>query len=179
MRIETHRLVVRTPRVEDASALASIDADPLVQLYVAGQLATTPEEMTRRIGLRLQRERDLGLTVWTVEERACGRIVGTCGLIPAEGVGPEIELAYRFAPDVWGRGYATEAARACVRYGFEVVKLERIIAFCMEANAGSRRVLEKCGMRFTGMGVRHGTEVQEFEILPNETPASRLRAAAR
>lgn len=165
MRIETERLVVRTPRPEDAHALAAIDAEPLVQRYVAGQLATTPKEMTRRIALRLERERDIGVTAWTVEERSSARIVGTCGLIPAEGVGPEIELAYRFAPEVWGRGYATEAARACVGYGFEGVRLARIIAFCMEANAASRRVLEKCGMRFTGPGVRHGTAVQEFEVL--------------
>jgi RimJ/RimL family protein N-acetyltransferase len=82
-----------------------------------------------------------------VVERESGRLIGDCGLFPMDGVGPDVELAYGLAPDVWGRGYATEAAAACVRAGFEQLALERIVADVDPSNPSSIRVLEKIGMR--------------------------------
>lgn len=163
-RIETERLLIRSPRPDDCAALLAIDTHPLVGRYIAGALADTPAEMTRRIAQRLQREAELGIAMWVVEERATGRIVGNCGLIPIEGKGPEVEVAYRFSPDVWNRGYATEACRACIDYGFNTVGLDSILAFFMPGNGASERVMQKCGMTRLGPGRRHNTDVIEYEI---------------
>ncbi|MFL5935708.1 MAG: GNAT family N-acetyltransferase [Gaiellaceae bacterium] len=81
---------------------------------------------------------------WGVWERGTGELVGDCSLFFAEEHG-EWELAYGIRRDRWGRGYATEAARACVRHGFEMMRLARIVADVDPANPASTRVLEKCG----------------------------------
>ncbi len=95
----------------------------------------------------------------TVERRASGgeyvfvvleggSFVGVCGLVGvAEG---SAELGYWIGRPFWGRGYATEAARAVLRFGFEELGLARVTARCLERNAASYRVLEKVGMRFEG-----------------------------
>ena len=75
--------------------------------------------------------------------------MGWCGLkcIPARN---EIDLGYRFKKNFWGKGYATEAAFACIKYGFEKLHIRRIAGRSVPENAGSRRVLEKCGMKYLG-----------------------------
>jgi RimJ/RimL family protein N-acetyltransferase len=79
--------------------------------------------------------------VW---ERETGELIGDCSL-HFDKAFDEWELSYGFRRDRWGHGYATEAARACVRHGFETMKLEKIWADVDPANAASARVLEKCG----------------------------------
>ena len=79
--------------------------------------------------------------VW---ERDSGELVGDCSLHFDEGFG-EWELSYGFRRDSWGRGYATEAARAVVRYGFEELGIEKIVADVLPGKVQSMRVLEKCG----------------------------------
>jgi len=74
----------------------------------------------------------------------------------------EIEVGYHLARAFWGRGYATEAARACVRFGFEQLNLERIVAVVQPANVASRRVLEKCGLTYTGMGYYYKAECKVY-----------------
>ena len=76
----------------------------------------------------------------------------------------EIEVGYHLARAFWGRGYATEAARACLRYGFEQLKLERIVAVVRPENVASRRVLEKSGLSYTGMGYHYKAEVRMYAV---------------
>jgi RimJ/RimL family protein N-acetyltransferase len=86
---------------------------------------------------------------WGVWERATGELVGDCTLFFAEEHG-EWEVAYGLRRDRWGRGYASEAVRACVRHGFDVLGLERIVADADPANTASLRVLAKCGFEPAG-----------------------------
>ena len=81
---------------------------------------------------------------WAVRERATGDVVGDCTLFFAEEH-DAWELAYGFRRDRWGRGYATEAAGACIRHGFDELGLARIVADVDPANIPSVRVLEKLG----------------------------------
>ena len=81
---------------------------------------------------------------WGVWESESGELVGDCSLFFADEHG-DWELAYGLRRERWGRGYATEAARACVRYGFDQLGLEKIVADVDSANRASVRVLEKCG----------------------------------
>ncbi|TMC78713.1 MAG: GNAT family N-acetyltransferase [Chloroflexi bacterium] len=100
-----------------------------------------------------------GLGLWALELRATAEFLGQVGLFPVEGKGPEVEVAYELAPRAWGRGYATEAARALVDYGFGEIGLLRIVALIVPDNARSRRVAEKCAMTLEGPGRFYGLDL--------------------
>ncbi len=138
--IETERLLIRPLTADDAGALHPIWSDPANERFIG---ATTPrlvEEVRSWFGR---------WTPWGVWERESGELVGDCGLSFDAGY-QEWELSYGFRRDRWGRGYATEAALACVRYGFETMDVEKIVADVDPANAASVRVLEKCGFVHVG-----------------------------
>ncbi len=97
-----------------------------------------------------------GFSLWLATEKATGAVVGDCGLQPLEFRGPEVELGYRLGRRHWGRALATEAATVCLRTGFEELGLERIVAVAYPDNAASRRVLEKIGFRYEGLGRHYG-----------------------
>ncbi len=78
---------------------------------------------------------------------------------PSPGKGPEVEVAYELAPRVWGHGYATEAARALVDYGFGELSLRRIVALILPDNARSRNVASKCGLILEGPGRFYGLDL--------------------
>ncbi len=84
-----------------------------------------------------------------VVERASGRVVGEAGLQPLED-GDDIELTYTLAREAWGAGYATEAARAVLRWTFTGLRLARVVAVADPEHAASLRVLEKLGMTLAG-----------------------------
>jgi [ribosomal protein S5]-alanine N-acetyltransferase len=88
-----------------------------------------------------------GVCLWAVVEKSIGEVVGACGF-HRTGEGPELELAYHFKKSNWGRGFATEATRACVLYAREKLAATRIIAGVSPENHASRRVLEKAGFRY-------------------------------
>jgi PPOX class probable F420-dependent enzyme len=77
-----------------------------------------------------------------------------------------VELAYRFGQEFWGRGYATEAAGACLRYGFERLGLARIIAITSPEHVASRRVMEKNGLSFVGTETYYGREMVKYAVEP-------------
>jgi RimJ/RimL family protein N-acetyltransferase len=94
------------------------------------------------------RERGYGL--WAVERLDSGAFVGYTGLWPAEfdaPFTPAVEVGWRLAVDHWGHGFATEAGRAALRYGCEVVGLREVVSFTAAANTRSVRVMQRLGMR--------------------------------
>ena len=129
--IETARLSLRLLEDEDRERLFELWSDPGNERLLKPE---PPEQIRAWIdGVR-----------WGVFERETGELVGDCSLFFAEEHG-EWELAYGLRRDVWGRGYATEAARAAVAHGFGLHGLARIVADVDPANVASVRVLEKCG----------------------------------
>jgi RimJ/RimL family protein N-acetyltransferase len=142
--IETERLFIRPLVPDDAEEVHMVWGDPANERF--GGDWPTPETAAHT---RSYLERG---SAWGVWERATDAFVGDCGLFFAEEHG-EWELAYGFRRDRRGRGYATEAARACVRHGFEELGLEKIVADVDPANTASVRVLEHCGfVRIGGAG---------------------------
>jgi ribosomal-protein-alanine N-acetyltransferase len=89
-------------------------------------------------------EKEHGFGVWAVVEKASGKMVGTCGLGYFDGR-PELGLGFWFDPEYWGRGYATEAARACVAFAFDKLKAPELASTADARNKASQRVLEKAG----------------------------------
>jgi [ribosomal protein S5]-alanine N-acetyltransferase len=96
-------------------------------------------------------EREIGYTMWAVDDKTTGTFVGQCGIRPVdEGAGPEIDLAYHYTRASWSKGYGTEAVIAVLAHGLGPVGLDRIMAVAMPENIGSWRVMEKAGMRYQG-----------------------------
>lgn len=144
--IETERLLLRPFTLDDAGELHAASGDP-ASLRFGGDWPRpeTVEDTQRYLDRVVAGQQARGFALWAVIEKATSELVGDCGLFPADGVGPEVELAYGLRRDRWERGYATEAASACVRVGFDELGLERIVADVDPGNARSIRVLEKLG----------------------------------
>lgn len=142
--IETDRLRLRGFHAEDLPAhRAEVDDDAAVTwAHVRLPLA----DSLRRWADRLDGWQRDGLGMWIVELRATGKIIGHAGLQPLPGT-DDVELGYYLGRSAWGQGYATEAARAILRFGFEERGLKRIVAVVRPENAASRHVLEKLGFR--------------------------------
>ncbi len=107
-------------------------------------------------------ERELGYAVWAVEARRTGEFLGQCGLRPTAtmdpNAGPEIDLAYHFIPESWGKGYATEAVTAVLAHALGLLGLDEVMAVAMPDNVGSWRVMEKAGMRYEGSASYYGVD---------------------
>jgi RimJ/RimL family protein N-acetyltransferase len=155
--IETERLTIRPLREEDAETLHAVWSDPEVFRFLPADPSTSLEETRARMARHLDKE----LALWAVEERASGVLAGVCGLVPVQGTGPDIEVAYHLARRWWGRGIATEAASACVAAGL-ADGLPRVVAYAFTENAASIRVLEKAGLRRAGTGRAYGAELVFF-----------------
>ncbi len=163
--IETARLSIRLPEERDAEPYLAIHSDPDVTRWMDDSVRPRSlDEERERIEGRRGLQDQHGFTMWAVEEKETGELVGAAGLFHVEGVGPDVEVAYRFAKDRWGRGYATEAARACIAFGFEEVGLDRIVGLVVPENVASARVLEKCGLTLEGPAHRYGLDLDRYAL---------------
>jgi len=144
------RLILRPHEDLDALFMVSLNSDPEVTRYTSnGPFEELEPALTLIHELRRQfRERRMGRFI--VLHRATGEPLGWCGLKPIEADPLAADLGYRFLRRWWGQGFATEAAQACVRYGFEELRLRTLTAEVEEGNERSIRVLEKLGFRPSG-----------------------------
>lgn len=146
--IETPRLRLRRWTDDDFEPLAAMCADPRVMEFFPSVLSRQDTEaMWERIHDHFAR---YGFGPWAMEVE--GNFAGALGLtwIPFEThFTPCVEIGYRLRSEFWGRGLATEAAHAALRYGFERLGLPEIVAFTVPANKRSRRVMEKIGLAFS------------------------------
>ena len=150
--LETERLLLRPWRpAEDLDALAAINADPDVMRFVAPNRPLTRAETADQLERFVAHWERHGFGLWAVVPRdGDGRAVGFAGLaIPSflPQILPAVEVGWRLASAAWGRGYATEAARASVAFGFERLGLRSIVSVVEAGNVRSLRVAEKLGMR--------------------------------
>ncbi|WP_377640633.1 GNAT family N-acetyltransferase [Oryzobacter terrae] len=144
--LTTERQVLRPLTWDDLPELEALDADPDVMRHL--DRPRTPDEVRDRTLARLDPAHDaMGLGYWAGLER--GRFVGWWLLTP-EGPGLA-EIGWRLHPWAWGRGLASEGARAVLDHGFATVGLERVVAETMVVNLGSRGVMRRIGMRHTGV----------------------------
>lgn len=104
-----------------------------------------------------------GCGLWAVRLRDADEIVGFCGY-RFFNEPPQLQLLYGLAPAYWGRGLATEAARAMIAYGFDVNGFERIIAAADVPNVASHRVMERAGMRFAKRETVNGLDTVYYEL---------------
>ena len=150
MRIETDRLVLRPFLPGDLDALAALNADPAVMAhFLAPMTRDDTADMLDRIADKTRRT---GYGFSVVERRSDGALIGMAGLSLFEAPlpwTPATEIGWRLTPAAWGKGYATEAARAWLEYGFGALGLDRIVAFTTTTNAASEKVMQRLGMTRT------------------------------
>lgn len=142
----------------------AIYSESLVWRYMGIGPTTSMEESRERLERMLGYQRGHGYTFWAVTLADSGELIGDTGLIPLEGVGPEVEIGWRYASAHWGRGYATEAASACRDVGFGRFGLERIYVDVHPQNERSQNVARKLGARKLGPAKHRGFDVVRFVI---------------
>jgi RimJ/RimL family protein N-acetyltransferase len=146
--LRTARLILRAIQPEDIDTYYErLFADPDVMRYLPGGERLPRERLDGLVERSHGHWREHGYGVWVVCDGEDGEIRGQCGLRYVDEV-DETEILYAYSRSSWGRGLATEAARAALDFGFEQTPLERIVAYAVPANTASTRVMEKLGMRY-------------------------------
>jgi RimJ/RimL family protein N-acetyltransferase len=159
--INTERLILRDWRESDLAPWAALNADPVVREHL-GPTLTTEQAVASVRSFQDDLARN-GFGFWAVEVRGSGEFVGFTGLdkmddgIPFTGV----EVGWRLARSAWGYGYATEAARAVLEYGFVTVGLPEILALTTMTNLRSQAVMRRLGMTHDPADVFDDPEVAE------------------
>ena len=172
---ETRRLLLRRWRSEDLDPFVRICADAEVMRYIGSGAPLTREQSEAQISRFVRHWEEHGFGLWAVEHKASGAFIGFVGLVRqdewSEGE-HKTEVGWRLDPAYWSRGLATEGATASVRYGLEVLGLERIISIIQPANAASRRVAEKAGLTLQGETRWRDSDVVWYAIdRPDSIPA--------
>ncbi|MEK7466818.1 MAG: GNAT family N-acetyltransferase [Planctomycetota bacterium] len=144
--LETSRLALRALTLDDTDALHAVLGDPVA-------MAHYPKPFTRQMTIEwiewsLRNYAKHGFGLWAVTLKDSERLIGDCGITmqQVDGV-PREEIGYHILRELWGQGYATEAAAGVRDYGFGRLKLTQLISWMTVANTASRRVAEKIGMK--------------------------------
>jgi RimJ/RimL family protein N-acetyltransferase len=142
---ETGRLVLRRLTLDDAGALEAVLGDPVaMEFYPAPFDRQGVEDWINRNLARYERN---GFGLWAMALKSSGEVIGDCGCTLQEVEDrQEIEIGYHVRRNLWGHGYATEGARACMDYAFSQLGAERVISMIRPENRSSRRVAEKNGL---------------------------------
>lgn len=138
--IETERLILRGWREDDLDAYAAMMADPEVMRFLGG--ASARGDAWRGMATLIGHWELRGFGLWAVERKRDGVLIGRVGVQYPEGW-PSTEVAWTLARPYWGQGYATEAARASLDYGFRTTSLPKLISLIDPENHASRRVAER------------------------------------
>jgi RimJ/RimL family protein N-acetyltransferase len=151
MQLTTERLILREFVEQDWLAVLAYQSNPLYLRYY-DWTGRTPEEVQAFVGMFLAHQQaqprikfQLAVTL-----KANNQLIGNCGIRMDAPGAHQADIGYELAPEHWGQGYATEAARAIVRFGFEELRVHRIWSWCVADNVGSAGVLKKLGMQLEG-----------------------------
>jgi RimJ/RimL family protein N-acetyltransferase len=166
--LTTSRLHLRSWLPSDLDLFAELNADPRVMEHFPKLLSR--EESDARAKLNEQHFEQHGFGLWAVEVIGVAPFIGFTGLvIPAfeAPFTPCVEIGWRLAYPYWGKGYATEAARASLQFAFQELNLSQVVSYTVPANARSRAVMERIGMR------HHPDEDFDHPKLPEGHPLRR------
>lgn len=166
--LSSDRIRLRPWRDADRDAFAAMNADPRVMTFFSHALSRAESDamvdgIARHFG-------EHGFGLWAVEVPGVAPFVGFAGLAVARFSAhftPCVEVGWRLAFAHWGRGYATEAARLALGYGFGTLALAEVVSFTTVANQRSRAVMERLGMR------RDPADDFDYPTLPEHHPLRR------
>jgi RimJ/RimL family protein N-acetyltransferase len=155
--LETDRLILRAFRESDLDALAAMQADAEVMRGLGATGATrTRGETWTGMAVAMGQWSLKGYGMWVWQERASGRVIGRGGILDLFGW-PEPEIAYALVRDAWGQGFAREACRAALDWGFSSLGRDRFASFIKPGNTASQRTAAALGATFEAMTELMGT----------------------
>jgi RimJ/RimL family protein N-acetyltransferase len=160
--LTTERLLLRPFRDEDLDEYAAICADPEVMLYLGGNPLSRADAW-RQMALFLGHWHLRGYGFWAVEERRSGAMIGRIGCWRPEGW-PGLEVGWTLGREWWGKGYATEGARAVLDFAFTNLGREHVISLIHPDNRASIRVAERLGEGIEGETEIFGTRVLIYGV---------------
>ncbi len=151
MELHTDRLILREFVPADWTAVLAYQRDPRHLRYY-DWIDRTPEDAQRFVQMFIEQQAEQPRRKFqlAVTLKTNGQLVGNCGIRMASVDAHEADIGYELSSNHWGYGYATEAARAIVQFGFAELHVHRIWAWCIADNVASTRVLEKLGMQLEG-----------------------------
>jgi len=146
--IVTKRLYLRETTAADAAVMFALNSDKEVLRYTGDKPFLSVEEAATFLA-NYSAFKHTGMGRWAVVRKTDDAVLGWCGLkLHTNGM---VDLGFRLFKKEWNKGYATEAAYACLKYGFDHLNLKEIVGRVVPANLASIKVLEKLGMHFSHM----------------------------
>ncbi len=174
----TERLVLERVRAEDLADLCRMHQDPELMASLGG--LRTEDDTRRYLDEQLGHWAAHHFGLWMVRNAATGRLAGRGGLrLTAIGGRAETEMAYALVPEAWGRGLATELARACARAAFDMLERADLVAYTRPDNRASRRVMEKVGFLHDRDFVHRGLPHVLYRLTATAWSAAGQRAGER
>ncbi|WP_417366259.1 GNAT family N-acetyltransferase [Flavobacterium beibuense] len=173
---ETQRLLFRELELTDAETMFEMDSDPDVHLYLGNNPVKNIDEVKFVIENLQWQYKTFGMGRMAVVLKETNEFIGWAGFKRERNVnGHEVfcDLGYRFLKKHWGKGYASESAKAFVEHGFTVMKLEKINAYADAVHTASRKVLEKVGLQYIETFDLDGVEEVWYEMLNPNTYAEK------
>lgn len=159
---ETERLCFRKFTNDDADFIFAMRSDPEIMRYISN-VQTDRKESIVWIEKFENYWKKYNMGICAVLDKSTDQPIGWCGLMRLKDT-DEIEVAYAIVKSAWGNGYATEAADRMLRYGFDDLKLERIVAIAYPENLASQQVMKKLGMTYVKTGEFFGEQLRQFAI---------------
>ena len=160
IRIETERLILRPFQEDDVDRLFLLDSNPEVMKYVGQKPLTKKEQSAEVIKMVQKQYAEKGIGRWAVIEKESNLLIGWSGLklIDYEINGHQnfYEIGYRFLPEFWGKGYATESSKFCIYLGFTKFGMKEIVGRVMKENTASVKVLGNVGMTYKETRIKNG-----------------------
>lgn len=166
MIFETERLFLRELNENDFGALCKILQDEETMYAYEG--AFSDEEVQEWLDRQLSRYREYGFGLWAVVLKETGEVIGQCGLTMQPWKNEKVlEIGYLFQRQFWHNGYASEAAAACKKYAFEVLKVDEVCSIIRDTNLPSQKVAERNGMTKADEWTKHyrGVDMPHFRFV--------------
>lgn len=161
--IETARLRLRMFEDRDLDSTWRLFNDPEIQKYLSPENRRTRAQSKIILDNSVKYWKQRGFGIWCVGEKSRDSMCGYCGFQYFDKT-PLVEILFAFHKSAWGKGLATEAANASLRFGFERLRLKKIYAATHPKNAASRHVLEKIGMTFESKTRHYGIDTVTYSI---------------
>ena len=159
---ETDRIEHRAFTLDDCEAFYRLNSHPDVMRFT-GEPPLESLDDARQAVADYPDFDTVGYGRWACVLKESRAVIGFCGLKYLPELN-EVDVGFRFLPEYWGRGIATETCSACIAFGFDVLKLDRVLGLVLTENVASIRVLEKCGLERRGELMFDGERALKYEV---------------
>jgi ribosomal-protein-alanine N-acetyltransferase len=172
LKLKTSAFILKRAKANDLDVAFVLFNDGDVQKYLSPANRRTREQLKVTLENFTLRWKERGFGIWCVCEKGSKKMIGYSGFQYLDKT-PQVEILFGFLKDYWGRGFATEAANACLRFGFEEVQFEKVCAATHREDPASRWVFEKLGMAFDKKSEHYKIDSITFTVSRDEYTQSK------